>query len=210
VPADAVVHWFRSDRPGQHRGIPEITPALPLFAQLRRYTLAVIAAAETAADFAAVLFTDAPANGEAQALEPMTVSSYGYIEAVYSSEITCESSGLLTIDGYLLVADDGSCRVQGPMVLSRSSGFDAYYWGYLSVEPGGTVDAFGYVSIHYDALLYVNGGEMRVYKDIYISGQMYGGGKILMLRREGQIRDGDGNSLFKLDQAYGHGQQPIA
>jgi len=73
VPADAVVHWFRSDRPGQHRGIPEITPALPLFAQLRRYTLAVIAAAETAADFAAVLFTDAPANGEAQALEPMDV-----------------------------------------------------------------------------------------------------------------------------------------
>jgi len=73
VPADAVVHWFRVDRPGQHRGIPEITPALPLFAQLRRYTLAVIAAAETAADFAAVLFTDAPANGEAQALEPMDV-----------------------------------------------------------------------------------------------------------------------------------------
>lgn len=73
VPADAVVHWFRSDRPDQHRGIPEITPALPLFAQLRRYTLAVIAAAETAADFAAVLFTDSPANGEAQALEPMDV-----------------------------------------------------------------------------------------------------------------------------------------
>ncbi len=73
IPAGAVVHWFRSDRPGQHRGIPEITPALPLFAQLRRYTLAVIAAAETAADFAAVLYTDAPANGEAQALEPMDV-----------------------------------------------------------------------------------------------------------------------------------------
>ncbi len=73
VPAEAVVHWFRADRPGQHRGIPEITPALPLFAQLRRYTLAVIAAAETAADFAAVLFTDSPANGEAQALEPMDV-----------------------------------------------------------------------------------------------------------------------------------------
>ncbi|MBI1375812.1 MAG: phage portal protein [Phycisphaera sp.] len=73
VPADAVIHWYRADRPGQHRGVPEITPALPLFAQLRRYTLAVIAAAETAADFAAVLFTDSPANGEAQALEPMDV-----------------------------------------------------------------------------------------------------------------------------------------
>jgi capsid protein len=73
IDAKAIIHWFRADRPGQHRGIPEITPALPLFAQLRRYTLAVIAAAETAADFAAVLFTDAPANGEAQALEPMDV-----------------------------------------------------------------------------------------------------------------------------------------
>ena len=71
VPASAMLHYFRTDRPGQSRGIPEITPALPLFAQLRRYTLAVIAAAETAADFAAVLYTDAPANGEADPVEPM-------------------------------------------------------------------------------------------------------------------------------------------
>jgi lambda family phage portal protein len=71
VPATAMIHYFRMDRPGQNRGIPEIMPALPLFAQLRRYILAVIAAAETAADFAAVLYTDAPANGEAQEVEPM-------------------------------------------------------------------------------------------------------------------------------------------
>jgi len=71
VPAASVIHYFRPDRPGQWRGIPDITPALPLFAQLRRYTLAVIAAAETAADFAAVLYTEAPAHGEAEALEPM-------------------------------------------------------------------------------------------------------------------------------------------
>jgi lambda family phage portal protein len=71
VPAGAVIHYYRTDRPGQNRGVPEITPALPLFAQLRRYTLAVIAAAETAADFAAVLYTDAPANGEADPVEPM-------------------------------------------------------------------------------------------------------------------------------------------
>ena len=73
IPAEAVIHWFRADRPGQHRGVPEITPAIPLFAQLRRYTLAVLGAAETAADFAAVLFTDAPASGEAAAVEPMDV-----------------------------------------------------------------------------------------------------------------------------------------
>jgi lambda family phage portal protein len=73
VPARNILHYFRTDRPGQNRGIPEITPALPLFAQLRRYTLAVIAAAETAADFAAVLYTDAPANGEADPVEPMDI-----------------------------------------------------------------------------------------------------------------------------------------
>lgn len=54
VNADDMIHWFRADRPGQVRGIPEIMPALPLFAQLRRYTLATISAAETAASFAMV------------------------------------------------------------------------------------------------------------------------------------------------------------
>ena len=71
VPAPSMIHVFRQDRPGQHRGIPEITPALPLFAQLRRFTLAVLSAAEAAADFAGILYTDAPANGEADAVEPM-------------------------------------------------------------------------------------------------------------------------------------------
>ncbi|MAD80582.1 MAG: hypothetical protein CMJ50_07035, partial [Planctomycetaceae bacterium] len=69
-PADGVIHYFRCDRPGQARGIPDITPALPLFAQLRRFTLAVLAAAETAADFAGILYTDAPAGGEADSAEP--------------------------------------------------------------------------------------------------------------------------------------------
>jgi capsid protein len=56
-----MVHWFRPIRPGQHRGLPEVTPALRLFAQLRRYTEAVCAAAETAADFAGFLRTNSPA-----------------------------------------------------------------------------------------------------------------------------------------------------
>lgn len=71
VPASAMIHYFQATRPGQSRGIPEITPALPLFAQLRRFTLAVIAAAETAADFAAVLYTDSPADGESDDVVPL-------------------------------------------------------------------------------------------------------------------------------------------
>ena len=61
IDPDDLIHLFRSERPGQQRGIPEMTPALPLFAQLRRYTLAVIAAAENAADFSAVLKTQSNA-----------------------------------------------------------------------------------------------------------------------------------------------------
>ena len=56
--------------PARPAAFPDIMPALPLFAQLRRFTLAVLAAAETAADFAGILYTDAPANGEADAAEP--------------------------------------------------------------------------------------------------------------------------------------------
>jgi lambda family phage portal protein len=71
VPADYMLHIFRQDRPGLHRGVPELTAALPLFAQLRRYNLAVLSAAEAAADFAAILYTDAPPNGESDEVEPM-------------------------------------------------------------------------------------------------------------------------------------------
>lgn len=65
-----VLHFFIPERPGQRRGIPEMTPALPLFAQLRRWTLAVLAAAETAADLAAIMRTqDSPDQDEPQTAE---------------------------------------------------------------------------------------------------------------------------------------------
>ncbi len=59
IAPEDIIHMFRCERPGMVRGIPEVTPALPLFAMLRRYTLATILAAEIAADFAAVLKTAA-------------------------------------------------------------------------------------------------------------------------------------------------------
>jgi lambda family phage portal protein len=64
VPADLMLHWFLRVRSGQRRGIPDVTTSLPLFSQLRRFTLAVMAAADTAADFSAVLESDAPAGEE--------------------------------------------------------------------------------------------------------------------------------------------------
>lgn len=70
--ASKVLHWYRPDRPGQARGVPEITAALPLFAQMRRYTLAVIGAAEIAAMIAGVMYTDSPADdGATPSIEAM-------------------------------------------------------------------------------------------------------------------------------------------
>ena len=86
VPAASVIHWFRADRPGQSRGLPDILPALPLFAQLRRYTLAVIAAAESAANIAIFMKTNAPAGGEAAEVEPMATMEFEPNMAVFGPE----------------------------------------------------------------------------------------------------------------------------
>lgn len=71
VPSEAVLHLFRSDRPGQQRGVPEITPALPLFAMLRDYSLATLDAAKAAAYYAGIIYTDAPPNGETDPVEAL-------------------------------------------------------------------------------------------------------------------------------------------
>lgn len=71
VDADYVLHWYHATRPGQHRGVPEVAPALELFALLRRYTLAVVTAAETAASFAFILKTTTTPEAGAAVLEPM-------------------------------------------------------------------------------------------------------------------------------------------
>jgi len=86
VRAESVIHWFRADRPGQRRGLPDILPALPLFAQLRRYTLAVIGAAESAANIAVLMKTNAPAGGEAAEVEPMTEMEFSPNMAVFTPE----------------------------------------------------------------------------------------------------------------------------
>lgn len=70
VPASKVLHWAHRTRPGQHRGVGEVVPALELFAVLRRYTLATVTAAETAADFAALIHTNTPSGDSGSAAVP--------------------------------------------------------------------------------------------------------------------------------------------
>ena len=59
IGAADMIHLFRRDRPGQYRGIPEIASALSLFASHRRFRFATVAAAETAAEFSAIMRTNA-------------------------------------------------------------------------------------------------------------------------------------------------------
>lgn len=61
ISAKYVIHWFRQDR-GWLRGIPELTSALPGCAILRRYTIAMLRNAETAASLTAVIETEGPAD----------------------------------------------------------------------------------------------------------------------------------------------------
>lgn len=70
VRADEMIHYFDAERPGQVRGVPEITASLPYLSMRRRYILAVIAAAETAADLAGVIRTQSSPE-DPDTLEPL-------------------------------------------------------------------------------------------------------------------------------------------
>lgn len=58
-PGTDVCHLFRSERPGQVRGIPRITPSLELFPKLRRHTSATLLAAEAIANWTLFVKTTA-------------------------------------------------------------------------------------------------------------------------------------------------------
>jgi lambda family phage portal protein len=60
VPAAFMVHWFRPRRPSQPRASSEFASALPIGSQTRRYSAAVLSAAESAASISGVLKTNAP------------------------------------------------------------------------------------------------------------------------------------------------------
>ena len=74
VPARFVLHWFALLRPGQHRGIPEMTSTLQVGAASRRLREAVVAGAEVAADISLVIHTNILPDGEAEAIKPGAIN----------------------------------------------------------------------------------------------------------------------------------------
>jgi lambda family phage portal protein len=82
--ADFVLHYFSALRPGQVRGVSELTPALSLFGELRQFTKAVLLSAARAAEFAGVMQTTLlPENVAAELSDPLTT-----IEAVRNAIVS--------------------------------------------------------------------------------------------------------------------------
>lgn len=137
VRADGVVHWFRQDRPGQSRGIPEIAAALPLFSALRRFTLAVVATAEKAAAIAGVLETDAPV-GEQDELDAFEAVDLNVSELLtmpqgwklnqYRSEQPTTTYGMFKSE---LLGEIGRCVLSPYAITSGSSASYNYASGRL-------------------------------------------------------------------------------
>lgn len=74
VNAKYVMHLFREDRPGQVRGVSELTPALSLFGILRKYTTAALESATRAAEISAVMQTNlVPESLAAELADPITI-----------------------------------------------------------------------------------------------------------------------------------------
>ena len=66
IKAKWMLHWFMMRRPGQHRGVPEFRSTLNVGASARRWREATLAAAETAADYAAIIQTNLTPDGADQ------------------------------------------------------------------------------------------------------------------------------------------------
>lgn len=73
IPAKFMLHMFREDRPGQHRGLSELSSTLNLFAQGRRYREATIQAAENIASFS--LFVTPGADPDTGPEQPQALST---------------------------------------------------------------------------------------------------------------------------------------
>jgi capsid protein len=72
IASEFIIHYFTATRPGQVRGISELTPALSLFGELRSYTKAVVGCATRAAEISGVLETTLPPEGVAADVSPLT------------------------------------------------------------------------------------------------------------------------------------------
>jgi hypothetical protein len=147
----------------------------------------------------------------AYVLDLLSVEPGGSLNAGNGGRVQVESGGRLAISGQVEVYDNAALYLSAgtQMLLQRDGVVNVYLYGELTIE--GLAEIFGSFSLDtYTFLNVTGGGRMRVYRTIQLSGQMQGGGRIEILRREAAIHDSQGNSLIFFDRAYGFGQALIA
>lgn len=141
----------------------------------------------------------------------------GYADIDYGATLTI-ASGYWDIYGWAYIEYGSSISIEGGLYIDYSGGVDMYDYPTLTIQRYGYVDVYGYLYLYYYPVVEVFGyfgleengylyldyeSRINVYRHIYLSGRMYGGGRIVMLRREGRVFDYYGNSLIVLDRAYG-------
>jgi lambda family phage portal protein len=93
VSADDVFQWYQPTRPGQLRGITRLMPALPIFAQLRRFTQATLTSAEIAAYLSGVLELPESMNPPAMQDGGITAETMDTFELVQGMLVTVPGGG---------------------------------------------------------------------------------------------------------------------
>lgn len=80
VPAANMLHYAHTTRPGEVRGVSELTPALALGAILRRYVLATLLNAENAARIAGTIESESPeVTAAVEALESIQLEASAFM-----------------------------------------------------------------------------------------------------------------------------------
>ncbi len=132
-----------------------------------------------------------------------TIQTYGtcYLEwnsqTIIRDDLSIEDGGAVSLFDY-------------PVVTIESSG-GVFVYGTIYVAWNARCELFGYLGVASTGLLSVSStGLINVYKDIRLGGRLTGGGKVVMLRREGRILDFNDNSVFVLDRAYGYSKALVA
>ncbi len=72
IPARFMLHLFREDRAGQHRGVSELSSSLNVYAVARRFREAVVVGAENIANMSVFLKTQADPNIEPDIVKPLS------------------------------------------------------------------------------------------------------------------------------------------
>lgn len=155
----------------------------------------------------------------------LEIAAGGDMNLYWDGILIVATGGMCDLYGYGYIEDNSHVYVHGDLQVNSGATLSIAYYGAMTVEQDGVaviygtlsstyyglIDVFGYLGIAADGYLRVYpNGQINVYTDISIGGRMTGGGKIVMLRREGRILDFNDNLIFVLDRAYGFGQTQIA